>query len=434
MPFPEEIVFREYGKIIPPGSIGFEPGYNVLLGENNSGKSTLLQFTFISAISIGHFTEHSVYISSNRSYVGSNPVTTRSLLQWNSEFRDQYVNAPRQHESSSVPEDRELHNILVSSDLLPRIQEMQNALKKFGLGELSFPKSQQIIDSHPVNIHGSGIRSILPILAALANPEIKYIFIDEPELSLEPRIQKGLRDFFLEYVSLPENSDKILVVATHSHLMLNRQKIEYNYLLHKSSNVSFTKLHSAQDLFTATFNLLGNSLEDLYLPNNFLIVEGASDQQIALRAMELLEIRQEDIKVISANAIERTSSVAKAIEDFLRPVIAGISPYKEKIVIFVDRPRQEELLTIHGFDRFEERLYVTTFDGLEGYIPEIVYGRANLHKDEELAKISSETDYLKKAELKEELSKKLSIHISKDDIDNMVELKNALFLAKKLAN
>jgi hypothetical protein len=49
--------------------------------------------------------------------------------------------------------------------------------------------------------------------------------------------------------------------------------------------------------------LLGSSAEDLFFSNNFLIVEGATDQIIAEKIMELKGIGRTKIKVVSASGI-----------------------------------------------------------------------------------------------------------------------------------
>src|SRR2546430_17499266 len=77
---------------------------------------------------------------------------------------------------------------------------------------------------------GSGLRSSFGILAALTDDNIKLLLIDEPELGLEARYQKLLRDLLVE-----TSKSKQIIVSTHSHLFLNRQMYQSNYMVRRKN-------------------------------------------------------------------------------------------------------------------------------------------------------------------------------------------------------
>jgi predicted ATP-dependent endonuclease of OLD family len=137
-------------------------------------------------------------------------------------------------------------------------------------------------------LQGSGIRGALPILAALTNPNVSVILIDEPELSLEPRLQKVLRDILID-----ESERKVIVVATHSHLFVRRDDIAANQRITPNierTEAVVTTLSEPRELYDVVFRLLGSSTEDLFFPANYVIVEGASDQAIVTKVLQLLRL------------------------------------------------------------------------------------------------------------------------------------------------
>src|SRR5206468_3689337 len=116
--------------------------------------------------------------------------------------------------------------------------------------------------------------SMFSIIAALTNDEVGVILIDEPELSLEPRVQKVLREVLVE-----ASEQKIIVVATHSHLFVRRDLPESTQIVERTDDQTRVRTVAEEsELYDLVFDLLGASTEDLFFPSNYLIVEGASDQ------------------------------------------------------------------------------------------------------------------------------------------------------------
>src|SRR5207245_4896057 len=105
-------------------------------------------------------------------------------------------------------------------------------LVRLGFDEIVLSVDQQVtVSDIGIIVHGSGLRCVLPIVAAFTSHHIKIVIIDEPELALEARAQKVLKEVFLEAVT----QDKIVVVATQSHIFLDKQDHARNYIVENRS-------------------------------------------------------------------------------------------------------------------------------------------------------------------------------------------------------
>src|SRR5262249_38269831 len=121
----------------------------------------------------------------------------------------------------------ELSRLLMHGNLFTQIAAINDLLVRFDLPRFLIRGAQEVMfEEIAVFYQGTGLRALFPILAALTNPDLRVILIDEPELSLEPRLQKVLRD-----VLVAASTEKTIVVATHSHLFLRRDEIEANQVV-----------------------------------------------------------------------------------------------------------------------------------------------------------------------------------------------------------
>lgn len=64
---------------------------------------------------------------------------------------------------------------------------------------------------------------LVGILSALYDDEVKFLLIDEPEVSLHPQLQSFLLGEMLD-VSINKRN-KIVIIATHSPSMINIQSV-----------------------------------------------------------------------------------------------------------------------------------------------------------------------------------------------------------------
>jgi AAA domain, putative AbiEii toxin, Type IV TA system len=275
---------------------------------------------------------------------------------------------------------------------------------------------------------GSGLRNVFPILAALTDPELRAILIDEPEISLDPTLQKALKNLLLEHA--PVDSGKAIVVSTQSHLFTNRERLASNYIVSREgAEVVARAAATDEDLFDVTFRLLGNSTEDLFFPGNYLVVEGGSDQTIVERVLELLEAPPGAVKVLSAGGIDNVRDTLTAVSLALRPLIVGDSPYAKRVVAMVDAPREQD---VHKVERLrqdlDERLVALDHESLEEEIPEDLYARGGLDREDLLRQIA-QANYATRREIKAEIARTIARDLTSADLDLLPRVKQAAELA-----
>lgn len=308
--------------------------------------------------------------------------------------------------------------LLSHTDLLRQMDLLKRLLARIGLPELVL-KTSQLVHFEDVSIvfQGSGLRSILSILAALTDERISVILIDEPELSLQPRLQKSLRDVLVEAA----RSKKILV-ATHSHLFLHRTALSANLRVQREGAiVSLSPTASESQLYDLTFELLGNNTEDLFFPGNFLIVEGASDQAIVERVRNLLNISASQVRVVSASGLANVPPTLDAVCRVLVPVVLKDSPYAAKVVAMIDQvpdpssAAAEELRKVLG-----PRLFKLDKHSIEAYIPDAIYTRIGRNKDEDLQRIAElRSNHQALSEFKKKLSQQVAGQLTVEDLESL---------------
>jgi predicted ATP-dependent endonuclease of OLD family len=289
--------------------------------------------------------------------------------------------------------------------------------------------------------HGSGIRCVLPILAALTSPDIKYLLIDEPELSLEARAQRVLKELLLEAAQ----AGRTVLVATQSHIFLNKDNVSCNYVvINQGARLDLEQVSEKEKLLDLTFNLLGNSLEDLFFPSNFLIVEGSSDQVVCEKVATLLRIPTGRVKIISAQGIDNVSDAYKSIKNTLVPLLADHSPYSKRVVVLLDRPSSDASRSVDEIQNaLKERCIVLDEPSLEEYVPEDLFDMAGRNKAFDLDNLKEKTTehkYAKKdetlkalRELKKEISSALATALRHEDLDKIPKIRDAVKLASDRA-
>lgn len=174
------------GLAIPDGSL------NIFTGPNNSGKTAILQYLNIQS----SIRENCDYVSPRR-FDLSNEVAI--ALNSDQEIKNLWNQRKQYNENIAeltAPDAiRELISLPNSSR--QRIIEWHNRY----FGELKIERSNPdnefaapriTIDSRLATTQGSGSRAVLGILCALLYPTRPVILIDEPEIGIEPQVQKRL--------------------------------------------------------------------------------------------------------------------------------------------------------------------------------------------------------------------------------------------------
>ena len=424
---------QSFGPLRPGFEFDIHEGYTVLVGENDIGKSSIVQYAARTCFNDKNFgNERTGFIPAERDYVDNTTETQGGhLANWNAQLSG-ILNNQNRPTSYASPE--------INANLLPKLflthsdfMEQSGRLNEL-LGELELPKLQIVAQQRlrfndiEAMFHGSGLRSIFPILAALTDPQLRIVLIDEPERSLEARLQKRLRDLLQR-----EATRRPIIVSTHSHLFLNLKQPSKNLAVSNANGpVTVTPVQDDRDLMDIAFTMLGNSTEDLFFPGNFLMVEGAFDQAICEKVAKILDFSARQVKVLSSNGVANAELV-HAVENNLKSLIAAYSPYKERVCALINPPNGSN----EGVNEIEpvlgNRCFVLPEDSMEKYIPKGIYAKAGLNRDEVLADFESLKAQPKKRDSKKrEVSVKLAQAISTDDLGELDVIVKALESAKAL--
>jgi hypothetical protein len=413
----------QYGPLQANFTYDVRNGYTAIAGPNNAGKSAILQLIFRSLVgdqAVGG-PGRIALILPDREYVDPTTQTgTRLLSAWNQDLVNTLAGEPLPYGTSAPgPMRSELVRLLLHGDLIVQVGAINELLVRLGLQPFRLRGAQEIyFEDVRVFLQGSGIRAAMPILAALTNEDVRIILIDEPELSLEPRLQKVLRDVLVEAAET-----RIIIVATHSHLFLQRDVIEANQVVGRSApnQTEVRTLAEPRELYDLVFDLLGSSTEDLFFPGNYVIVEGASDQAIVEKVLTLLGKPSPTIKVLSARGIDTVRDAVESVYRASVPLIVNDSPYAGKVVAIIDEPGDPDAPNVRKLrENMKDRLYVLDKPSLEEYMPGEIYSRAGLDKDEELKTLVGLRGNRAASEArKREISKALAAEINDTDFESI---------------
>jgi ABC-type cobalamin transport system ATPase subunit len=414
-----------YGAMKPGTSWTVPAKYASLVGANNSGKSTLLQYAFVAAMNDVNVGSRRVcYIPADRFAVfPTTQVGGRTLENWNDDMVANVRSGPMAYgQSFAGPQRSELYALLLQSDdYLAQLQRLDTYLPRLGFESMRLRGAQTAHFGEIQAVQqGSGLRNVLPILAALTDPELRLILVDEPELSLEPLFQRRLKALLLEAAS----DQRAIVVATQSHLMVERSDLASVLRVErKGDDVAVTPVATAGELVDVVFRLLGNSTEDLFFPANFLIVEGASDAEICNAVLAINGSAPGHIKVLSAGGVDSIRKTIAAVERALVPLVMNDSPYAKTAVALIDHVeggRVSELRRVLG-----DRLYMLDEPSLEEYLPEDFYVRAGMDKVTMLSEIQAVSGQ-RRSESKRQVATAISGILSAADLDRIPLIQKAV--------
>jgi predicted ATP-dependent endonuclease of OLD family len=222
-------------------------------------------------------------------------------------------------------------------------------------------------NGYSITKQGSGMRSTIEIFIRLFDPTVKVLCIDEPELGLEPILQK----FLFQAIKDKASDDKKIFIATHSHHFLDLEDQTNNYVCTRNENNLIT-LEQVTDLQNVIFRLLGNTLSSYLLPDNVIILEGPSDTTFLKRALELLN--KTSYKIQNSRGIGNVSYAFQAITQFLR-FNQNLNPvYIERVYVLVDRVHRNQDTLLREWRRIvpnpERQVCVLDQNGIEYYYPE----------------------------------------------------------------
>lgn len=166
-----------------------------------------------------------------------------------------------------------------------------------------------------------------------------------------------------------------------------------------------------------------------FFPSNFLVVEGASDQALANRALELEGARAGQVKVLSATGIDGVEDTITAIWRSLVPLWTSDSPYAKRVVALVDKPRNNDQMT-RLRTNLKDRLFVLGHPTLEDYLPERLYAKAGEDKTTVLDELRrAQGNQGLTASIKARVSNSAAASIDASDLDSIPVIRDAVRMA-----
>ena len=385
-----------------------------LAGANNTGKSLVLKYLKQqmgrTAYLIGPNRFYHVY------HFNSGVRSPTELDEFERQFNQTFSDEHHNHENNFF----DLNRIIIGLSNTKRAQLFELCGELLGctltlkkLDEENELSTRYVdMDGQNIAVGSTGTRLLMTILGICMDDRFSTILIDEPELGLSPRVQQALVSFLVD----PDERRKYfphlasVYVATHSHVFLNRSDIESNFIVSKAADtVTLTQVRTVSDLHRLQFNLLGNSLEALYLPSAIFITEGQTDLDFVER---VLGVRYPDRRI----TVTQSGGDPKRKVQALREAFGELSrsPMRARIFVVVDSVHPSGLVQdLLGMGVLQENVIIWEKNGIEYVYPPSLMGAVFSCEPDRSQEISVEKDVIslgancfKKAELSREILKR----------------------------
>ncbi len=190
------------------------------------------------------------------------------------------------------------------------------------------------MDGQNLAVGSTGTRLLMTLLGLCMDEQFDVMLIDEPELGLSPRVQSALA-LFLSDKNQRDNYFphlKGIFLSTHSHAFLDRNDIRNNFVISKAGNdVSIRQIDSVSALHDLQFNMLGNSLENLFLPTAFIICEGKTDKPFIERLVQIRHPGKNILVIEGQGDVKRVfRNLTQSLGDIYK------SPFRSRTFVVLD--------------------------------------------------------------------------------------------------
>lgn len=322
-----EIKDQESQFEIDPISAADDKHFFVIVGANNAGKSTLLRSIHKTKMATSYM------VDVNRTILRGEGAIDKNYQNSYNAYRENFRNSSDDNSEKSMQTLQDFFKL--DDDARKPIIEWYNKYFPNKIYEERENPSNSAsplllkVNSISITKQGSGMRSTLEIFVRLFDPLIQVLCIDEPELGLEPFLQK----YLFQAIKDKASPSKKIFLATHSHHFLDYDDIQNNYVCARNSNGKIN-LTVVDDLHPVIFRLLGNTLASLMLPENVIVMEGTSDTTYLGKCLTLLN--KQHYVVHNSGSDSNIKYAVNAITQFLKFNQKNLPVYKNNIFVIAD--------------------------------------------------------------------------------------------------
>lgn len=388
----------------------------ILCGPNNSGKSFLMKSICNLQGPRSHF------FGCNRFFhiqqMESRLPDVNFLPNKYNNFVSRYRTGASNDETNDLPLELALRNL--SDSQRERMFTLFNLLMNSTVSLQHIIRDNRMtphyvdVDGESLMFGSSGTRLLLTLLATCFDNSFDRLYIDEPEMGLSPRIQAIVAHFLSDPAQRSEYLPHLrtIMVATHSHLFLDRVDLSNNFTVTKTANtIKTTVVESISAFHRLQFHLLGNDLEAIFMPSVVVIVEGKSDQIFLSRLFELRHPNKRITIVVAegdGEVMRKLNVIKEAIGDLAR------SAYHNRIFALLDGIHSVKLERLAGQGIERSNIVVLSKNGIEYFYPRELMRQVFKCSDEQLDTFPEGSDVVtingitrKKIKLAEEIAPKL---------------------------
>ncbi|HEX2650003.1 MAG TPA: AAA family ATPase [Burkholderiales bacterium] len=408
----------------------------VLSGGNNTGKSLVLkwlkQAMGKTAYMVGTNRFYHVY------HFSAALRDPNELEQWENQFNQHFWQESHNHEQNFI----DLNRIITGLS-----DKQRNALFNLCGHLIGVPFTLEKVNpdselsvrfiragTQNISVASSGTRLLMTLLGLCMDERFKTLLIDEPELGLSPKIQAALSAFLHDGAERAKYFPhlKQVIVATHSHLFLNRADLTSNYMIEKNgAAISMRRVQDVSAFHRLQFNLLGNSLESLFLPSAVVYVEGETDQSYLERVIAL-RFPARNVVVVKSNGDpkQKLHSLKEHLGDLQK------SPLRDRLFVVVDakhaRGLKEELIRI---GLVPDNFVAWSRNGIEYVYPQNLVASIFACRSEDVSSLLIAEDVIslngitkRKKELCQEVTRQLTatMDLPKELVDNLLARMSAV--------
>lgn len=334
----------------------------IIVGGNNSGKSTFLRCVSKS------FQDNSYRVDVNRTILKGEGAQNKDYRNSYDAYLNQITGSKTDNFEKRIQILQDFFQ-LKDNERIPVIDWYNKYFPNQIYEEREDPENSASpmflkVNGYPITEQGSGMRATLEIFIKLFDSKIKILCIDEPELGLEPYLQKYLFQALKDKAS-PE---KKIIIATHSHHFLETEIVNSNYICERTLDGKI-KISPVDDLKNVIFRLLGNTLSSFLLPEKILILEGTSDTTFLNKLLNLTN--KEHYAIHNSGGGGSIKYAVNSITQFLRFNEKNLPVYRDNISVIVDKPAKD--IVVREWEILlgdSSRICILSKNGIEYYYPE----------------------------------------------------------------